>query len=117
MGNLAYQVKEKQSEQQKQVQKVRKRKKFRFSIGEKVLYAGFFVGVMFGSIQIVSNHASLYAINSDIQALESKISSQERANNELKLQVVELSTYERIWAKAKELGLDLNENNVKVVRD
>jgi cell division protein FtsL len=117
MGNLAYQVREKQSEQQKQVQKVRKKKKFRFSIGEKVLYAGFFVGVMFGSIQIVSNHASLYGVNSDIQALESKISSQERANNELKLQVVELSTYERIWAKAKELGLDLNENNVKVVRD
>ncbi|HWO95089.1 MAG TPA: cell division protein FtsL [Bacillus sp. (in: firmicutes)] len=117
MGNLAYQVREKQSEQQKQVQKVRKRKKFRFSIGEKVLYAGFFAGVIFGSIQIVSNHANLYAINSDIQALESKISSQERANNELKLQVVELSTYERIWAKAKELGLDLNENNVKVVRD
>ncbi|WP_078413469.1 cell division protein FtsL [Priestia abyssalis] len=117
MGNLAYQVREKQNEQQKQVQKVRKKKKFRFSVGEKVLYAGFFIGVVFGSVQIVSNQVSLYDVNADIQALESKISSQERANNELKLQVVELSTYERIWAKAKELGLDLNENNVKVVQD
>ncbi|MFC3882678.1 cell division protein FtsL [Bacillus songklensis] len=117
MGNLAYQVKEKKNEQQKQVQKVLKKKKFRFSVGEKILYSGFFAAMLFGSVQIVSNHVSLYDVNSDIQALESKINTQERVNNELKLQVVELSTYERIWAKAKELGLDLNENNVKVVRD
>jgi cell division protein FtsL len=117
MGNLAYQVKEKQIEQQKQVQKASRKKKFRFSLGEKVLYTGFLIGIVFGSVQIVSNHASLYAVNADIQSIESKISSQERVNNELKLQVVELSTYERIWAKAKELGLDLNENNVKVVQD
>ena len=40
-----------------------------------------------------------------------------KQNNELKLQVTELSAYDRIWTKAKELGLKLNENNVKVVND
>lgn len=38
-----------------------------------------------------------------------------KANNDLKLQVSELSTYERILEKAKELGLNLKEKNVKVV--
>jgi len=52
-----------------------------------------------------------------VQSLDGKIDKQEAKNNELKLQVTELSAYDRIWTKAKELGLKLNENNVKVVND
>jgi len=31
------------------------------------------------------------------------------------MQIGELSAYDRIWEKAKEMGLKLNENNVKAV--
>ena len=40
-----------------------------------------------------------------------------KKNNDLNVQVSELSSYERIWAKASELGLTLVDNNVKVVQD
>ncbi|WP_110112927.1 cell division protein FtsL [Bacillus sp. CGMCC 1.16541] len=121
MANVAYQTKEHQQQHQQQSQsqskRVLKQKKRRISLGEKLIYVGFFAMLLFGAVQVVSNQAALYEVNASIQNLEGQIEQQERVNNELKLEVVELSTYERIWAEAKKLGLDLNENNVKVVKD
>ena len=51
----------------------------------------------------------------EIQKIESEIQDITKENVDLKVQVSELSTYERIWEKAKEFGLTLNEKNVKVV--
>ena len=42
---------------------------------------------------------------------------QQKVNSDLEVQVSELSTYERIWEKAKQLGLTLNEDNVKGVEN
>ncbi|MBM7701767.1 cell division protein FtsL [Metabacillus iocasae] len=121
MENVAYQVKENQHQhqhqEQKQSKRILKKQRRRISIGEKFIYVGFFAMLLFGAVQIVSNQAALYGVNANIQELEGQIDQQERVNNELKLEVVELSTYERIWTEAKKLGLDLNENNVKVVKD
>jgi cell division protein FtsL len=119
MSNLAVKIQQKQQEKHLKVQKnvpIVKRRA-RVTLGEKCL-AVLFVGmVLIGGIKIVSNSVALYETNLDIQKLEAKIQNQQRVNNDLKVQVKELSTYERIWAKAKELGLALNENNVKVVQD
>ena len=52
-----------------------------------------------------------------MQQFQTSIEEQEKRNRDLYVQAKELSTYERILAKAKELGLTLNENNVKVVQD
>jgi cell division protein FtsL len=119
MSNLAVKIQQKQQEKhqqiQKQVQEVKRRA--RVTLGEKCL-ALLFVGlVLIGGIKIVSNSVAVYETNLDIQKLEAKIQEQQQVNNDLKVQVKELSTYDRIWAKAKELGLVLNENNVKVVQD
>ncbi|WP_064093801.1 cell division protein FtsL [Rossellomorea aquimaris] len=83
--------------------------------GEKILVAIFAMVFCFLAVQIVSTQAAVYDVNKEVQQVESTIDKQEKANNDLKLQVSELSTYERILEKAKELGLNLKEKNVKVV--
>jgi cell division protein FtsL len=120
MGNLARKLQqEQQQKQQQQVQspEISKKNKFGISPGEKILGITFCAALCFGAVQIISNQASIYEINKDIQETTSKIQTQTRVNTDLAMQVEELSTYERIWAKAKELGLKLNENNVKVVQE
>lgn len=121
MGNLARKLQQEQQQKSLQKQmnapKPAKSNKYGLSPGEKILGLTFCVALCFGAVQIVSNQASIYEINKDIQETSALIQTQERVNADLGMQVEELSTYERIWAKAKELGLKLNENNVKVVQD
>lgn len=121
MGNLARKLQQEQEhkQQQKQQKVIEKAKKSRlgFSPGERILGFVFSAALCIGAVQIVSNQAAIYEVNKDIQETSAKIESQVRVNADLAMQVEELSTYERIWAKAKELGLKLNENNVKVVQD
>jgi cell division protein FtsL len=120
VGNLArkYQF-EKQYEQQKngQVLIPQKEKRIWITPGEKGLGLIFGAMVCFGAFHMISAQASIYEVNKDIVSMEKTIGEQKKVNNDLKMQVSELSTYERIWEKARDLGLKLNENNVKVVRD
>ncbi|MEI2663988.1 cell division protein FtsL [Rossellomorea sp. LJF3] len=83
--------------------------------GEKILVAIFAMVFCILAVQIVSTQAAIYDVNKEVQHVETTIEKQEKANTDLKLQVSELSTYERILEKAKELGLNLKEKNVKVV--
>jgi cell division protein FtsL len=121
MSNLArkYQL-EKQFEHQKDGQAQYfpvKEKRFSLTPGEKVLGVLFGLMVCFLAVQMISAQASIYETNKEIVSLDIAIGEQEKVNNDLKMLVSELSTYERIWEKARELGLKLNENNVKVVQD
>ncbi|MCC3357571.1 cell division protein FtsL [Bacillus sp. REN16] len=117
MGNLAYKVRQTENYQPNQSPKTQPtRKKFRFSLGEKVLGIIFFAAVIFCAIHIISNQVSIYHTNIEIQKIEASINQQTKTNSDLYVQVQELSEYERLWEKARELGLDLKENNVKVVQ-
>ena len=73
--------------------------------------------VCFGSVHIISNQASIYQVNKEIQDTKVTIQEQEKLNSDLNIQVNELSQYERIRDKAQELGLTLNDQNIKVVQD
>ncbi|MBS4189123.1 cell division protein FtsL [Bacillus sp. FJAT-49705] len=121
MGNLARKLQQEHRNQpQKQIVQTPKKAKARnpwLSPGEKLLGLAFAGIVCFGAVNIVSNQAEIYGLNKAIQDTKVSIQEQERVNGDLEMQVSELSTYERIWEKAKELGLKLNENNVKVVQD
>lgn len=64
---------------------------------------------------VISNQSALYEMNKNIATVEADIENQQTRNEDLSMQVSELSTYERVWAKAKEQGLELREDNVKVV--
>ncbi|MDZ5470694.1 cell division protein FtsL [Bacillus sp. 31A1R] len=121
MSNLARKLQQEQEQvQQTQYQTVqapKKSNKFKLSPGEKVLGLTFCAIVCYGAVTIIGNQSDIYQVNKDIQSTKVAIQEQTRANNDLEMQVSELKTYERIWAKAKELGLKLSEDNVKVVQD
>lgn len=121
MSNLARKLQQEQQMQQEQKQKITGKKQrkegfFWLSPGEKVLGMVFCATVVFGAVNMISNHASIYEVNKDIQATSIQIQEQAKVNRELEMQIGELSTPERINAIAKQLGLKLNENNVKVVQ-
>jgi len=92
-----------------------KRKKAIFTVKEKMLFIAFVVMVAVLAVTILHKQSSIQQTTMEIQEIESQITEIEKQNVDLKVQVSELSTYERIWEKAKALGLTLNEKNVKVV--
>lgn len=117
MANLARKYQEQQQvEQTVQEQSKVNTRKALLTPGEKIIGLAFAGMVCFGSIQLISNQAQIYKVNKDIQEVQTSIKEQQKTNSDLQVQVSELSTYERIWAKAKKMGLELNENNIKVVQ-
>jgi cell division protein FtsL len=119
MSNLARELQEQQKEQQTQDIQKQKRavKKSWLTPGEKFLSLAFAGLVCLGAIQMISNQAKIYNVNEDIQQVQSSIKDQQKVNGDLKVQVSKLSNYNRIADKAKKMGLELNENNVKVVQE
>jgi cell division protein FtsL len=85
--------------------------------GEKIIGIAFAGMVCFGSVHLIANQAKIYEINKSKQIVEAQVMEQQKINSDLQVEVSELSTYERIWEKAQNMGLVLNENNVKVVQD
>jgi cell division protein FtsL len=104
-----------QFNEQKAVQTVIIRKT-KVSLGEVVLVCVLALAIAMVGVKIISNQSTIYETNKEIQTAKVSIDEQMRVNRDFKEQVSELSTYERIWQKAAELGLTLNENNVKVVQ-
>ncbi|AOH54192.1 cell division protein FtsL [Peribacillus muralis] len=120
MSSIAKKIQEQQYEDQKQHQQQAHQtvviRKAKISIGEVFLLCALAIMVAYMGVKIVSNQAAIYETNKEIQLVESKIAEQGKVNDDLKVQVAELSTYERIWEKAAALGFKLNKNNVKGVQ-
>lgn len=118
MANLARKLRQEQQTQQTQQapKKVRRQKRW-LSPGEKILGIAFGAVVCFGSVHIISNQSSIYELNKEIQDTQAMIQEQQKSNSDLTIQVSELSQYDRIKDKARALGLELNDQNVKVVQD
>ncbi|WP_155590133.1 cell division protein FtsL [Lysinibacillus cavernae] len=66
-------------------------------------------------VLVLNKQAAIQTTSMDIQKIESETEEIAKQNVDLTVRVSELSTYENIWKKAKELGLTQNEKNVKVV--
>lgn len=86
-----------------------------FTKGEKILFAVFVSVIALFCVMILQTQASIHASAQDIRSIEQQIDETKKQNTDLSIQVSELSKYERVWEKAKALGLKLNEQNVKVV--
>jgi cell division protein FtsL len=86
-----------------------------FSVGEKFLFVLFATSLVLFSTMILHTQAQINGTNKEVQLIGKDISETAKKNMELSIQVKEKSTYDRIWNKAKELGLNPNDNNVKVV--
>lgn len=119
MSNLARKYQQQQQQQVEQtVQKMIQEKisKSWLTPGEKIIGVAFAGLLCFGAVHLISNQAKIYEVNKDIQVVQAQVKEQQKVNGDLQVQVSELSTYERIWEKAKKMGLVLDENNVKVVQ-
>ncbi|MGM0873558.1 MAG: cell division protein FtsL [Bacillota bacterium] len=121
MSNLAMKLEQKRQEQQQQQQMpvqepIIIKRRASITPGEKFLIFLFVSLFVIGAVNIVAKSYTVYQANVDIQKTEAKIEEQTKLNSDLHVQVEELSTYDRIWEKAKELGLTLDQNNVKSVQ-
>ena len=92
-----------------------KRKPRLFSVREIVLFIIFAIVVASFAVSILHTQGDIQTVSMEIQKIEKEITEANNNNVDLKVRVSELSTHERIWEKAKELGLTQNEKNVKVV--
>lgn len=86
-----------------------------FSKGEKFLFVLFSAILVLFSTMILHTQVQINEANREAQLIGKDISETAKKNMELSIQVKEKSTYDVVWERAKELGLNLNENNVKVV--
>ncbi|MEK4485018.1 cell division protein FtsL [Psychrobacillus sp. FSL H8-0484] len=103
------------SPKQPQLKKQAKQQRYLITKGERVLFLMLLTVVTILGIMIIQTQANVRATTADISLLEQQIDTTSKENTDLSIQVSELSTYKRIWKKAEELGLKLNEQNVKVV--
>jgi cell division protein FtsL len=118
LGNLAKKyLEQQQAEQSVKSKRQVKIKKTWLTPGEKIIGVVFAGMVCFGAIHLISNQSKIYEVNKDIQLVEEKINDQQKVNGDLQVEVSELSSYDRIFEKAKKLGLIKDENNVKVVQE
>ena len=119
MSNLAHKLQQEQQERQQQSRKqqILIKKKFKPTLGEKLLGYMFIGWLAFGAVSLISSHVSTYEVNREIHALELELQNQTNVNRDLELKIAELSNYEHLLGKANELGLSLNTNNVRNVRD
>ncbi|MEG0472727.1 MAG: cell division protein FtsL [Solibacillus sp.] len=101
--------------QQRQPVQPKKRKPDWFSKREKFLFLIYAVIIAAFAVSILHTQGEIQSVSIEIQKIEKEITEINNDNVDLKVRVSELSTHERIWEKAKELGLTLNEKNVKVV--
>lgn len=88
----------------------------RITRGEKLIYSLAAPVILAFSFIIVSNYATLYSLNHEMQTTETAITEQESMNDALALQVTELSDPDRILTIAQsELGMTMNDGQVHVV--
>ncbi|WP_062048548.1 cell division protein FtsL [Bacillus sp. JCM 19034] len=116
MSMVARQVQH-QEQTQVKTHKSIKRTRTSVTLGEKLIMA-IVALIMFVILSvIVHNFATLYTVNRDVYQLERDIVMQQEINNGLHLQVLELSEPERILSIAKELGMVLDDDKIKVVQN
>ncbi len=116
MISFAKKIQEQPYEQPQQTVQTVVVRKTKISIGELVLLCALALMISVVGVKVITNQAAIYQVNKQIQQADASIQEQSKVNEDLTVQVKELSEYERLWKKAEEFGFTRNENNVKVVQ-
>lgn len=82
---------------------------------EMAVYIMLVVLIAVVSVYVLSLKMEAYNYQNEKSSLEQTIAVKDGEISELNTEVTYLASYERIYEKAQELGLDLNNSNVKVV--
>ncbi|BCU52072.1 cell division protein FtsL [Staphylococcus auricularis] len=84
---------------------------------EKMLYISLITVIALISIYMLSLKMDAYDTRGKIADLDTKIEQQASENSALESEIKKNSSYERIYEKAKDQGMGLKNDNVKVVRN
>ncbi|MFQ3726408.1 cell division protein FtsL [Staphylococcus equorum] len=84
---------------------------------EKMLYIGLITVIALISIYMLSLKMDAYDTREKIADLDTKIEQQSSENSAIESEIKKNSSYERIYDKAKDEGMSLKNDNVKVVRN
>ena len=96
------------------VRKVQEKVKFNFL--EKAGY-GVFIGViLLANVVMLNYKGELYSLRSAQQKNDVIISEKQKDNNEQKVIINDLSSYERVKKIAETMGMKTQKDNIKVVR-
>ncbi|MCU5745716.1 cell division protein FtsL [Staphylococcus sp. SQ8-PEA] len=116
--NTAQHVPEQQPEPNKKADQSVKRKVIvKLTKFEKMLYIGLITVIAFVSIYMLSLKMDAYDTHGKIADLDHKIEKQASENSAIESEIKKNSSYQRIYDKAKEQGMSLKNDNVKVVRN
>ncbi len=119
MSNLAYKYQQQQTQRQVETKQQSQSvyiERGRITKGEKMLWMMLVLSFVAASIFMVSNYAKIYNLNTSLQQVEADQRAQMKQNEELDVQVTELSAPDRIVNIAEEeLGMKLNDQNVEVI--
>ena len=91
------------------------KKSYRIMKGEKFIYAIIFLILIAVPVANVFTKALLSESNIQVEQLKNKINNQENLNESLSMQINELASLDKIQEVAKEIGLNYNYDNVKVI--
>ena len=90
--------------------------KVKFNLLEKTAY-GVFVGViLLANVVMLNYKGELYSLRSTQQKNDVIISEKQKDNNEQKVIINDLSSYERVKKIAETMGMKTQKDNIKVVR-
>lgn len=98
-------------------EKTRKRTRTRvvsLKKAETLVYLTLLVLIAAAAIFVLSLKMEAYELQTEKTQIENEIAIKEGEISELKTEVTHLASYDRIYEKANELGLDLDNGNVKV---
>lgn len=82
---------------------------------ETMIYLVLMFVIALVAVFVLSLRMEAYQLQSEITNIESEIATMNGEIDELNTEVTHLASYDRIYEKAGELGLELDNGNVKVV--
>ena len=90
-----------------------KKKKYRITKFEKVLYAFAVILLLAAPISIVFTKSALSEINYKVEKMKKEIASKEKTNEGLEMKINELVSLDNIKNVIKAEGLSYNNDNIK----
>ncbi len=90
--------------------------KEKFNVVEKIGYVVFGGVILLTNIVMLNYKGELYSLKSAQQRNEVVIAEKQKENNEQKVIINNLSSYERVKKIAESLGMKVQNDNIKVVR-
>ncbi len=82
---------------------------------ETMVYMALIFVIAVAAVFVLTLRMEAYQLQSEITNIESEIAATNGEIDELNTEVTHLASYDRIYEKAGELGLELDNGNVKVV--